>query len=198
MGFRTTPEGNVTLDPIAVFCKLPGWSSVAPEMAKTCLDSIPTLTALASKQGFLEEKHFADAGFWQTEEEKEAEEKNPRDDLALYRQRAILLTSAGFRARTEARRKELETNRRAKEDKKKDEKEQAERKKCLKRAWKELKCDQDTGCPVLPKEKWELKGKCFHCLEWFGASQEAGMRDEEYNWLQCDGCESWLCPWCVG
>ena len=92
-------------------------------------DSIPTLTALASKQGFLEEKHFADAGLWQTEEEKEAEEKNPRDDLALYRQRAILLTSAGFRARTEARRKELETNRRAKEDKKKDEKEQAERKK---------------------------------------------------------------------
>ena len=121
-------------------------------MAKTCLDSIPTLTALASKQGFLEEKHFADAGLWQTEEEKEAEEKNPRDDLALYRQRAILLTSAGFRARTEARRKELETNRRAKEDKKKDEKEQAERKKCLKRAWKELKCDQDTGCP-LPKKK---------------------------------------------
>ena len=48
---------------------------------------------------------------------KEAEGKNPRDD---YRQRAILLTSAGFRARTEARRKELETNRRAKEDKKKD------------------------------------------------------------------------------
>ena len=79
-------------------------------MAKTCLDSIPTLTALASKQGFLEEKHFADAGLWQTEEEKEAEEKNPRDDLALffYRQRAILLTSAGFRARTEARRKELD------------------------------------------------------------------------------------------
>ena len=141
MGFRTTPEGNVTLDPIAVFCKLPGWSSVPPEMAKTCLDSVPTLTALASKQGFLEEKHFADAGLWQTEEEKEAEEKNPRDDLALYRQRAILLTSAGFRARTEARRKELETNRLAKEDKKKDEKEQAERKKCLKRAWKELKCD---------------------------------------------------------
>ena len=77
--------------------------------AKTCLDSIPTLTALASKQGFLEEKNFADAGLWQTEEEKEAEEKNPRDDLALYRQRAILLTSAGFK-RT------------------------AERKKCLKRA----------------------------------------------------------------
>ena len=108
MGFRTTPEGNVTLDPIAVFCKLPGWSSVPPEMAKTCLDSIPTLTALASKQGFLEEKHFADAGLWQTEEEKEVEEKNPRVDLALYRQRAILLTSAGFRARTEARRKELD------------------------------------------------------------------------------------------
>ena len=63
-------------------------------------------------------------------------------------------------------RKELVTNRRAKEDKKKDEKEQAERKQCLKRAWKELKCDQDTGCPVLPKQKWELEGKCFHCLEW--------------------------------
>ena len=39
------------------------------------------MTALASKQGFLEEN--ADAGLWQTEEEKEAKEKT-QETILLF------------------------------------------------------------------------------------------------------------------
>jgi hypothetical protein len=197
VGFRLHPDGYVTLDPAHVFSKIPAWPSFTIEESRRCFDSIPTLVSAAIRKGYLVEEDFDTAGLWQTAEEKDVEEKTPRDSLPLYRQRAMILTTEGSRKRIEAREKEIEIQKQKVEEKKEKEKEKEMKKKRIKLAWDSLRCDSETGLVVKSKRKWKEDTQCRHCLQWWGAWQEAGMEDEEFQWLQCVGCEQWWCPKCI-
>jgi hypothetical protein len=171
VGFRFHEEGYITLDPVEVFSKLPQWASFTAEMSKTCLDSIPTLTTVAAHKGFLEEKDFEDVGLWQTADEQKEEEKHPRDTLPLYRQRAIILTTKGAKARIEARKQEIEEKQRKEKEKKERDKDRETYHKRVKLAWESLRRDVESGLTVQPKRKWKDDTQCIHCREWFGAWQ---------------------------
>jgi len=140
---------------------------------------------------------FREGGTLADRKRKGAEAKNPRDNLPLHRQRAVVLTTAGARARIEKRKREIQEEK-EKEQKKKEKKQaQALWNKRVTEAWQELRRDSNTGLPAPQAKMGEDDVACFVCLSWYGAWQEAGLRNKEFPWLQCCGCDQWLCPYCV-
>jgi hypothetical protein len=152
---------------------------------------------VALAKGFLEEADFEKVGVWQTKEEKEKEEKTPRDTLPLHCQRAIVLTTSGAKARIEKRKRDIEEEKENKRKKKEKKKAEAEYAKRVSQGWQALKRDIDTGAAVRPKQTWQNDSACFVCKTWYGAWQEAELRNEEFAWLQCCGCDEWVCPYCI-
>src|SRR4051812_48847433 len=84
-----------------------------------------------------------------------------------------------------------------KQRKSKKRKRKRKRNQRIKLAWDTLRCDAETGMVVKSKRKWEEDMQRRHCREWWGAWKEAGMKDDEFQWLPCVGCEEWWCPKCV-
>jgi len=192
VGFRLHEDGGwVELDAKAVFSKFPGWSGLEESLAQQCLDSIPKLVSVAAKRGYLVEKDFESAGFWQDQPEKEEEEKKSRDDQPLHRQRAVILTTKGSRERIKRKKEEKEE----KEEKMAGKKAKAEAKALYKKqvddAFHALTRDANTGGIVLPKKKWQEEGECGNCFAWWGAWQERGLLDDGgFRWKACDFCDT--------
>jgi hypothetical protein len=158
---------------------------------------MPALKKIAIEKGFLEEADFETVGLWQTKEEKEKARKNPRDSLPLHCQRAVVLTTSGAIARMEQRKQDIAAEKAKKEKAAEKKKADAVRKQRINDGWKLLKEDINTGLPVRANEKHSDDVPCYICKTWFWAWDEAKLPNEEFQWLQCCGCEEWVCPHCL-
>jgi hypothetical protein len=195
VGFRVSKEGWVDLDSEVVFQKLPGWKLLSEEEANICVDSIPTLVERAIEKGFLEECDFEAVGLWQTVAEEEAAMREPRDQLALHRQRAVVLTTAGSKQRIRDQKEKAEKKKKEAIERKERE---ADRKLYQQGVTEGFKASRDakTALPIQPEEKWADDAACGNCFAWWGRWQEEGLLDEDFEWV-CDGCEKWYCPCCI-
>ena len=56
---------------------------------------------------------------------------------------------------------------------------------------------QPRSCQCDQEKKSKDDCQCALCLSWFGAWQDIGLEDPEFQWKMCEGCDGWFCPSCV-